>query len=34
MERNHKETALALFNSGFLCSQSVFAAYAEDCKIT
>ena len=34
MEKNHKETALALFNSGFLCSQSVFAAYAEDCGIT
>ncbi len=34
MERNHKETALALFNSGFLCSQSVFAAYAKDCKIS
>ena len=34
MENNHKKTAIELFNSGFLCSQSVFASFAKECGIT
>ena len=30
----NKEKAVELFNSGFLCSQSVFAAFADRCGIS
>ena len=31
---NNKDKALELYNSGFLCSQSVFAAFADECGIS
>lgn len=30
----HKETALKYFNDSFHCSQSVLAAYADECNLT
>ncbi len=33
MKQSRKESAVELFRSGFLCSQSVFAAFADTCGI-